>query len=174
MLQKFNYLKIINYFSGIEDSFYFNEKLKNFLLNFMFMYRHKPFQETIKIFITKKYCIEKFCFDIFDYSHVSQLIFANYEKNHFKFYLKNFYKNEIFVDIGSNIGVHSFFVLKFLDPFRVYSIEPQSLCADLQKKTLMNNKELAIKKNRFFIINKSINNKKKNLNYLEIIQGPAL
>jgi hypothetical protein len=136
-LRKLNYLKIVNFFSSREDFFCLNQKLKNFILNFIFMYRHKPFQETKKIFITKKYCIEKFSFDIFDYSHVSQLLFANYEKSHFQFYIKNFSKGEIFIDIGSNIGVHSFFVLKFLNPFRVYSIEPQPLCANLQKKNTL-------------------------------------
>jgi FkbM family methyltransferase len=162
-LHKLYYLKFINFLSKQQDSFEIIKKLKSFFLNFIFFYRHKPFQETKKIFITKKYYIEKFSFDIFDYSHVSQLIFANYEKSHFQFYIKNFSKGEIFIDIGSNIGIHSFFVLKFLNPFRVYSIEPQPLCVNLQKKTLYNNKELAIKNRKIFIINKAINNKNKKL-----------
>ena len=69
------------------------------------------------------------------------------------FYLNSFLSDEIFIDIGSNIGTHSFFILKYLSPFKVLSIDPQKICIYLQKKTLSSNKDLNKEKIEFMIAN---------------------
>ena len=39
---------------------------------------------------------------------VQQILYSSYEDKHFSFYLNSFKDNENFIDIGSNIGTHSF------------------------------------------------------------------
>lgn len=151
---------LINFLSSFNDRTII-KKIKDKLINFNFADRHLPFKETKKIYLNQKYFINNFHYDIYDYSHVSQLIYSSYEKDIFSYYLNSFKEGENFIDIGSNIGVHSFFILKYLKPNHVISIEPQSLCIYLQNKTLKNNKELNPDKINF--INSAIAYKETNI-----------
>lgn len=148
--------KLINFLSNFVDGKII-KKIKNWLINFNFKDRHKPFKKIKKIYLNRKYHINNFYYDAYDYSHVSQLIYSSYEQDNFSYYLNSFKENENFIDIGSNIGVHSFFILKYLNPKNVISIEPQKLCIDLQKKTLKNNIELNADKIHF--INSAVGKK---------------
>ena len=156
MYKTVKYSNIVKFISKFNDN-YFLKKIKNAIINFNFRDRHTPFIKNVtKYFINKKFFIQNLNFDIYDYSHVSQIIFTSYEENHFKFYLNQVRKGEIFIDIGSNIGLHSFFVLKYLQPLKVLSIDPQKLCINLQKKTLSENKKLNSRKIEF--INSAVGN----------------
>lgn len=149
------FAKLIYFLSKFTDSIIFN-KIKTKLINFVFQDRHTPLKKTKKVYINQNYYIDNFYYDVQDYSHVSQIIYSSYEKDIFIYYLNNFKANENFIDIGSNIGIHSFFVLKYLNPKKVISIEPQKLCIDLQKKTLQNNTNL----------------KSENINFINSALGP--
>ena len=142
------YSALVRFFANFQDGFIV-KKFKDFLINFNFDNRHTPFQKTKKYYLNKKYFIENFYFNIYDFSNVDQLLYFEYEKNHFKFYLNSFLSDEIFIDIGSNIGTHSFFILKYLNPSKVLSIDPQKICIYLQKKTLSTNKDLNKEKIEF-------------------------
>lgn len=155
-----SFFNLINFFSDFKDNIII-KKLKNKLIQFIFKDRHKPFKKTKKIYLSKNYSIKNFYIDVYDYSHVQQILYSSYEDKHFSFYLNSFKDNENFIDIGSNIGTHSFFVLKYLKPKKVISIEPQSLCMHLQKKTLESNIEINSKKIEF--INSAVGYKEKNI-----------
>lgn len=155
-----NYSNLINFFSNFKDNIIIKQ-IKKQLIKFVFKDRHTPFNKTKKIFLNKKYFIKNFFYDVYDYSHITQLVYSSYEHEHFLFYLNTFKENENFIDIGSNIGMHSFFILKYLRPKKVISVEPQSLCVHLQKKTLEGNIELASEKIEF--INSAVGYKERNI-----------
>ena len=155
-----SFSSLINFFSNFKDNIIIKQ-IKKRLIRFVFKDRHTPFKKTKKIFLNEKYFIKNFFYDVYDYSHISQLVYSSYEHEHFLFYLDSFKENENFIDIGSNIGVHSFFVLKYLKPKKVISIEPQGLCMHLQKKTLEGNTELSPEKIEF--INSAVGHNEKNI-----------
>lgn len=151
---------LINFFSNIKD-YIIIKQIKKQIIKFFFKDRHTPFKKTKKIYLNKKYFIKNFYYDVYDYSHINQIFYSSYEDKHFSYYLNSFKENENFIDIGSNIGTHSYFILKYLKPKKVISIEPQGLCIHLQKKTLESNIEINSEKIEF--INSAVGHKEKNI-----------
>jgi FkbM family methyltransferase len=141
---------IHNFYQFLSKKNLLNDFIRNKFINFIFRERHTPYKKFRKYFINNKYFIDIYI-DIYDYSHVLQATKPEYESEIFLFYLKKLNKNHLFIDIGSNIGLHSFFVRKFLNIKNIYSVEPNLKCIFLQKKTISSNKNLKIK-----IINKLI------------------
>jgi FkbM family methyltransferase len=134
-----------------------NSFFRNKLINFFFHERHEPFKIIRKFYINKKYFVD-ICCNIYDYSQILQVAKPEYESDIFNFYLNNLNKNYVFLDIGSNIGIHSFFIKKYCNLKDVISVEPNKKCIFLQKKTFSFDKKLKIK-----IINKIISHKKINI-----------
>ena len=155
-----NFSNLINFFSNFKDNLIIKQ-IKKQLIKLVFKDRHTPFKKTKKIYLNKKYFIKNFFYDVYDYSHVNQIVYSSYEDKHFLYYINSFKENENFIDIGSNIGTHSFFILKYLKPKKVISIEPQGLCVYLQKKTLEYNNEINSEKIEF--INSAVGYKEKNI-----------
>ena len=89
--------KLINFLSSFNDR-KIVKKLKDKLINFNFADRHVPFKETKKIYLNQKYFINNFHYDVYDYSHVSQLIYSSYEKDIFSYYLNSFKEGENFIE----------------------------------------------------------------------------
>lgn len=146
-----------NFYQFLSKKNVLNDFIRNKFINFIFRERHNPYKKFRKYFINNKYFIDIYI-DIYDYSHVLQAVKPEYESEVFLFYLKKLNKNYLFLDIGSNIGLHSFFVKKFLNIKNIYSVEPNLKCIFLQKKTINSDKNLRIK-----IINKSITSNKNNV-----------
>jgi len=151
---------LINFFSNIND-YIIIKQIKKQIIKFFFKDRHTPFKKTKKIYLNKKYFIKNFYYDVYDYSHINQIFYSSYENKHFSYYLNSFKENENFIDISSNIENHSYFVLKYLKPKKVISIEPQGLCMHLQKKTLENNIEINSEKIEF--INSAVGQNEKSI-----------
>jgi FkbM family methyltransferase len=129
----------------------FTRSIRSRFINFLFKYRHKPFQKIRKNYLNKKY-VDIF-YDINDYSHVSQVIDPDYEKNNFKYYLNTIKKSTIFLDIGANLGVHSLFVAKYCNPHLVIAVEPNPKCNYLIKKSINLNYKLL---NKIKVISKIV------------------
>jgi FkbM family methyltransferase len=129
----------------------FTRSIRSRFINFLFKYRHKPFQKIKKIYLDKKY-VDIF-YDINDYSHVSQVIDPDYEKNNFKYYLNTIGQSTIFLDIGANLGVHSLFVAKYCNAHLVIAVEPNPKCNYLIKKSINLNYKLL---NKIKVISKII------------------
>ena len=128
------YLTLVRFFANFQDGFIM-KKFKNFLINFNFNNRHTPFQKTKKYYLNKKYFIENFYFDIFDYSNVLQLLYFEFEKNHFKFYLDSFLSDEIFGNdkLISLPLIEGFSVTKFISASLVLPIDLIVIARDLLK-----------------------------------------
>ena len=141
---------LYNFYQFLSKKNLLNDFIRNKFINFIFRERHSPYKKFRKYFINNKYFIDIYI-DIYDYSHVLQAIKPDYESEVFLFYLKKLNKNNLFIDVGSNIGLHSFFVKKFLNIKNIYSVEPNLKCIFLQMKTINSNKNLRVE-----IINKLI------------------
>lgn len=152
---RIKYSSVVKFLSKTPDNF-ITSKIKKMLILFVFSDRHNPFQTINKNYLSRKYTVNMVV-DIYDYSHISQVLLSNYEADIFEYYLNNISPKDIFIDFGSNIGIHSFFVLKYLTALKVYSIEANPLLANLQRRTL-DGEDFANKKDRFRLINAIISN----------------
>jgi FkbM family methyltransferase len=150
--------ELSNIINVISKDNIFAKQIRSRFINFLFKYRHRPFQKIKKYYLNKKF-IDLF-YDINDYSHVIQVADPDFEKGNFKYYLNAINKNTIFLDIGANLGIHSLFVAKYCNPYLVIAVEPNPKCIYLIKKSINLNYKLL---NRIKLFSKVVSTAKNSI-----------
>lgn len=115
------------------------------------------------------YCLYKIGFFKFNFStKIFYFFYKKYkiifEKKSIKFICKFIKQNSIVIDVGSNIGIYTYFFEKYSHATKIYSIEANRKNFMYLKKNFRNNKNIFIlnkivaDRNKFFFLKNNISN----------------
>lgn len=107
-------------------------KISRKLVNAQFKYRHNRLQLMDKIIDDN---VRKLCIDIYDYSDLNQLTNRDYEKNLFDFYRNILENDDVFIDVGTNIGLHSLVAKTAAPGCKIIAVEASKSCCEKIERT---------------------------------------